>query len=410
MVDDRLVILSEYFYPESSATSQLLTQLATGLTDRFDVSCITSFPNYHSGDRGRTVPRNGHHDGVDITRVRSTQFDKDELPKRVLNWLTYTVAATVRLLRSPSDIVLVVSNPPTLPAAAWLRKRVLGTPYVYLIHDLYPDIAVALGLVNADSMIERVWQRTNSYFFKNADRIVVLGESMREQLLSRYDAVDKSQVVVIHNWEDESFIEPVPKSENSFAHEHGTVDPFTIVYSGNIGRFHELKTAIDAVDRLDDQGYNLKLLIIGEGAQKSELQDYVARNAIDTVEFLPFQPTQRLPASLTCGDISLVGIKEGMQGLCVSSKLYSSLAAGRPILAVVGDGDEVEAIVEECNAGLHVEPNDVKGCAENIKRWIETPGLTERQGRNARSCFERRFTFEVARGRYRATLHEVVTD
>lgn len=410
MTNDRLTVLSEYFHPESSATSQLLTKLATSLTDRFDVMSITALPNYHPDDRELEVPRYGEYEGVEIVRVRSTRFDKDELPKRLVNWFTYTLATMSRLLRTPTDVVLVVSNPPTLPAAAWIRKKLRSTPYVYLIHDLYPGIATELGLIDEGSIIERVWRRGNAQFLRDADRIVVLGESMRDELLSRYRAVDPSQVVVIHNWEDESVIEPIPKSENSFAREYGTVEPFTIVYSGNVGRFHELETVIDAVDRVDGQGYDVKFLIIGEGARKAELQEYVSRNDIDVVEFLPFQPMDRLPESLTSGDVSLVGIKEGMEGLCVSSKLYSALAAGRPILAVVGEGDEVEIVVQDCDCGFHVEPDDVETCVDVIERWIQDKQTREEQGENARRCFEDRFTFEDARQKYRDVLDEVVRE
>jgi len=410
MTDDRLTLLSEYFHPESSSTSQLLTELATGLTEEFDVSCLTTSPNYHASDQDLEVPRQELYDGVKITRVCSTRFNKDNLPKRIVNWATYTIVATARLLSASTDIVLVVSNPPTIPLAAWIRKQIRDTAYVYLIHDLYPDIAVELGFVTEGTLIERIWRRVNKQLLQDADRIIVLGESMRDEVLTRYGSVDDSQLVVIHNWEDESFIQPMPKSENEFARKHDTVDHFTITYSGNIGRFHELKTVIEAVNKLSKEGYDVKFLVIGEGARKSNLQNYVSENEIDAVDFLPFQPIERLDESLTCGDISLVGIKEGMGGLCVSLKLYSARAAGQPILAAVGEDDEVATLVRECDCGYHVEPNDVDVCVEAIKRWINNPGIQQTHGKNARCCLENRFSFEEARKRYKDTLTEVLED
>ena len=406
MADDNLTILSEYFHPESSATSQLLTRLATGLTDRFDVTNITAFPHYHAADREADVPNRETYQDIDIKRVRSSRFDKDELPKRVVNWLSYTLAATVTLLRTPTDVVLTVSNPPILPAAAWIRRRIHGTPYVYLVHDLYPDIAVELGMVTPGGLLERSCRRINGRFLCDATRIIVLGESMCDTILSRYPSVSESQLEVIHNWEDESFVGPKPKTENQFAEEHDTVEPFTLIYSGNIGRFHELKTVIDAVDRLDDQNRDVRFLIIGEGARKEELQTYVSDNDITAVEFLPFQPKERLPESLTCGDVSVIGIKDGMQGLCVSSKLYSSLATGQPILAVTGQGDEVAVVVENCECGYHVEPGDVDRCVEVIRRWLDDSQIRAEQGTNARECFETRFTFTEAKERYREVLED----
>jgi len=407
-----VTILTEYFHPEEASTAQLLTQLSTGLADEFDVSVLTSYPSYHDADRDTTVPKQETHQGVDIERVRATRFDKDRLLGRVINWLTFTALVCVRLLRSgnPDETLLVLSNPPILPGVAWITKRIRGQSYVYLIYDVYPDMAVELGYLPEDSVIVRLWGRFNRAIYRDADRLVVLGESMKRQIIEKMAGdpnFDADKIEIIHNWEDELFIEPMPKSENSFAHEHGTVEPFTIVYSGNIGRFHELETVIEAVDRLDARGYDVKFLVIGEGARKPDLQDYVARNDITAVDFLPFQPIDRLPESLTCGDVSLVGIKDGMQGLCVSSKLYSSLAAGRPILAIVGQGDEVEVVVRDCDCGIHVEPGDVAGCVDAIERWLTDPDVHERQGQNARRCLEDRFTFEEACSRYQEILKRI---
>lgn len=408
MADDRLTVLSEYFHPESSATSQLLTELSTGLADSFKVASITTFPNYHEENRDANVARQEEYQDIKITRVWSTCFGKDVLWKRLINWFTYTITASSQLLRTPSDIVVVVSNPPTLPLATWLRKWLRGTPYVYLVHDLYPDIAVELNLINEGGVIEYLWRYVNGQLLADANQIVVLGESMKKAVLSQYETVTPSQITIIHNWEDETFIQPISKSENSFAHEQDTIEPFTIIYSGNIGRFHELKTVIDAIDRLEQKGRNVKLLIIGEGARKSELKRYVSENNISSVKFLPFQPIGKLPESLTCGDVSLVGIKEGMEGLCVSSKLYSALAGGQPILATVGKGDEVETVVRNYNAGIHVIPGNVESCIEAIERWMDDPELLEKQGKNARSCLEERFTFEGALQRYESVLNNVV--
>ena len=407
-----VTILTEYFHPEEASTAQLLTQLSTGLTDAFDMSVLTGYPNYHESDRDTSVPKRESYEGVDIERVQATRFDKDRTLGRVANWLTFTVLVCFRLLRSrgSDDTLVVLSNPPILPLAAWISKRIRGTSYVYLIYDVYPDMAVKLGYLSEDSIIVRLWERFNRAIYRDADRIVVLGNSMENQVVRKMGSdsdFDPGKIEVVHNWEDESFIEPIAKEKNSFAREQGTVEPFTVVYSGNIGRFHELETVIDAIDRLDAQGRDVKFLIIGEGARKSELQEYVSRNDIDAVDFLPFQPLDRLPKSLTCGDASLVGIKEGMKGLCVSSKLYSSLAAGRPVLAVVGQGDEVEVVVRECDCGIHVEPGDITGCVEAIKQWIDEPQLRDQQGQNARQCLEERFSFAESRDRYKRVLEEV---
>jgi len=409
-----VTVLTEYFAPEEATTALLMTDLTTRLADRFDISVITAHPNYHSDDRGTSVPRQETRDGVDVTRVRATRFDKDSLPLRVINWVTFTLLALVRLLRQSTDedAVLTLSNPPILPFAAFVNKRLTGTPYCYLIHDMYPDMAVELGYLSSGSTVTRLWERAIRYVYRDADRIVVLGESMRRRLEEKMaddPEFDPEKIVVITNWEDEEFIEPVEKEENEFAAEQDTVEKFTLLYSGNIGRFHDLETAIDAIERLEKRGRtDVQLVIIGEGARKEPLRERVDAQGIENVRFLPFQPLERLPETLTCGDASLVGIKSGMVGMCVSSKLYSSLAAGMPVLAVVGEGDEVARTVEACDCGEHVLPGDSERAADILARWADNPDFADTLGENARACLEDRYTLDRAANEYAAVFEAMV--
>jgi len=417
MTEERpsVTVLTEYFHPEEASTAQLLTELTTNLTDRFDVSVVTARPNYHQEDRTASVPRRKTHDGVTVSRVPSTRFDKDSLPLRVVNWLSFTLLALVRLIRTrrERDALLVLSNPPILPFVAWVHKRITGTPYAYLIYDVYPDMAVELDYLSSRNPVVRLWERAMRAVYRDADRVVVLGESMRERIETKMaddPRFDPEDLVVIPNWEDGSFIQPREKTNNNFAAEHGTVDKFTLLYSGNVGRFHELETAVDAIGVLEERGRtDIQLLIIGEGAQKADLREYVDRRGIENVRFLPFQPLERLPETLTCGDASLVGIKSRMVGICVSSKLYSSLAAGMPVLAVVGEGDEVARTVESCDCGAHVLPGNVEHVADTLAGWADDPSTADRLGRSARTCFERRYTLKRAVEQYRALFESLTS-
>jgi len=396
-----VTVVTEYYHPEEASTAQLLTELTTDLADGgFDVSVVTARPNYHPDDRSASVPRHEIHDGVDVRRVPATRFDKDVLPLRIVNWLTFTLLAAAALLwrHRDADAVLVLSNPPILPAAAWLHKRVTGTPYAYLVYDVYPDMAVALGLLD-DGLVVRAWERAMRVVYADADRVIVLGESMRRTVAEKVEAAggDPDKIRIVPNWEDSSFVEPMSKVENAFAREHGTVEPFTLVYSGNVGRFHDLETAVDAIAELEDRGRrDVELLIIGEGAKKNSLQRRVRDRGVEGVSFLPFQPLERLPESLTCGDASLVTVERGVEGLCVSSKLYSSLAAGRPVLALVGPGDEVARVVENCDCGARVDQGDADAVADVLARWADDPELADRLGRNARECLLENYTREHA--------------
>ncbi len=407
-----ITVLTEYFYPEEASTAQLLTELTAGLADDFDVSVLTAYPNYHRDDQTQSVPGRATHRSVEIQRVRATRFDKDYLPLRVLNWLSFTLLILWRLVRREENgILLVLSNPPILPFAAWANKRICGDPYAYLVYDIYPDMPIQLGVIAEDGPIASLWERAMRHVYRDADRIVVLGESMQQTIVEKMADdldFDPDKIEIIPNWEDTDFIEPIDKSDNDFAREHGTVDVFTLLYSGNIGRFHDLETAIDAIGHLENRGRtDIQLLIIGEGAKKADLKARVRRRDIDNVSFLPFQPLDRLPETLTCGDASLVTVEQGVEGLCVSSKLYSSLAAGRPILALVGKEDEVARVVRDCECGVRMDQGSPEAVADVLERWADDPGEVARLGRNARQCIEQRYTRTHAVEAYRELFAEL---
>lgn len=408
----RVTILTEYFHPEESATARLLTELAVSLQerDRFDVSAITARPNYHDHDRKRSVPLYEHHQGVSIRRLRSSRFDKDSLPLRVINWTTFTMLSTLRALFVQTDLLFVVSNPPTLPVAAWIRKRLRGTPYVYVVHDVYPDIAVAVGVLD-QGLTVYLWNQLNNVLIRDADHVVVLGDSMRERVVQKVDGsseFDSKRVEVIPNWEDDR-IRPLPKSENEFARKKGTVEPFTLVYSGNVGRYHELKTAIRAIQRLERCGRSdIQLLIIGDGGKRERLRQYVNQEEIDGVRFLPFQPRERLPETLTCGDAWLVGVTVPACGTCVSSKLYAALASGCPVLAITASSDDVARTIQDGDCGVHVRPGDVETAADTLERWADNPELVADLGARARELLEQKYTREHAVEQYATVLSSVI--
>ncbi|MFC6952959.1 glycosyltransferase family 4 protein [Halorubellus litoreus] len=377
-----------------------MTDLATGLTDRFDVEVVTGLPNYHESDIDADVPRRETYEGVSVRRLRGTRFHKDRLLLRVVNWFTFGILVLVYLLRhgDRNETNLVLSNPPILPFATYLAKRVRGTQYAYLIYDMYPDMPVELGYLSENGMVARAWEYAIRHVYRDADRIVVLGESMERRLVEKMaddPGFDPEKVVQIANWEDDSFIEPMEKSENEFSREHDLRDKFTLLYSGNIGRYHDVGTAIDAIDELEDRGRDdIQLLVIGEGGRKEMYQERVREKNIENVRFLPFQPYERLPESLTSGDASLVTTDPGMEGICVSSKLYSSLAAGDPILALVSQTDEVARVVERSDSGAQIDQGKANEVADVLESWADNTSRVEEMGRNARECFESNYTKE----------------
>jgi len=404
------LLVTEYFEPDTASTGQLMTDLAVGLNDRrLDMTVYTGQPNYHSGDNEKQ-PARSLHEGVIVRRIGAPQVRQSSMPRRLFNWAVFTLWMTVLLLFERVERernVIFVTCPPFLPAAMWFVCTVRGWKYTYIAYDLYPDEPVELEYIQKGGVIHQLWELLDRKALQGATNVVALGPVMKERISAKAgDSFDTEKVHIIHNWEDESFIEPMAKSENWFSREHGLDQTFTVLYSGNIADFHDLETLVRAAAAAD--GTDVQFLIIGEGDNKQKIVDLAEELGLrgDTVRFLPYQPWDDLPYSLTSGDVSVVAVKEGFEGIVVSSKLYTAMAAGQPVLVVSQENDDEARIVRQFDAGANVEQGAAQEAAEVIERWTENPQLVERQGANAREAFEENFVKDASIDQYYAMLTE----
>jgi glycosyltransferase involved in cell wall biosynthesis len=394
--NDEYVLVTEYFHPDSASTGQLMTDLAVGLQRRgLDMTVYTGQPNYHSGENER-LPRVSKHEGVLVKRTPVPQVRQSSLPRRLFNWIGFTLSVALMLLldgKRANRQVIFVSNPPFLPLVTWLVCRLRGWPYTYIVYDVYPDMAIEPGHLDRNGLVATAWSAWHRHVFRDAEQIVVLGPAMRDKIARMAgEGFDTGKIEIIHNWEDEEFVSPMPKEENPFARKHGSVEDFTVLYSGNIGDNHDLETVVRSATAFRDEP--VRHLVIGEGDKKDRIERLARELGVEgeTVTFLPYQDLDTLPYSLTSGDISVVTVSEGMKGVCVSSKLYTAMAAGRPVLVIAQSDDDESRIVTAYDAGMQVAQGDVRGVVDAIDEWRSDPELLEEQGRNAREALEEHFT------------------
>jgi glycosyltransferase involved in cell wall biosynthesis len=333
-----ITMVSKYFYPEFCATGQLLMQLGVELQKkgcRIDV-LTGQAPLFGSGK----LPFIGNYNGITIRRVWCTNLDNKRITGKAINRITFTTSILLNLLLKKEPLLLVTSDPPFLCWASTLAKKTIGTRFIYLLHDIHPDASVKLGYLNGKGYLGRSWDWLNQRAYEEADFIVVLSNCMKRTLEERFNGNNSSKIRVIHNWADGDFIKPLKQSDNWFRKKLGLENKFVVQYSGNIGRYHYFETALLAAQRLKHL-QDLRFVFIGEGDKKQKIQQMACDLKLDNMLFLPFQPREHLPYSLTCGDVSLVTLEKGLEGLSVPSKLYTSLAAGQAIWALVGNDSEI---------------------------------------------------------------------
>ena len=238
-------------------------------------------------------------------------------------------------------------------------------------------------------------------WLNSAAKVIVLGEYMGEHLTRTY-GVPPQNIEAISVGSNPNEIVPGPKASR-FRATHG-LSGFLVLYSGNFGRYHNFNTVLDAARLLRDTHPQISFALVGDGAQKTHIVERVTEEELTNVRLFDFVPKEDYADLLASADLSFVTLEPGMEGLCVPSKFYSILASGRPVLATVSPLSEVARVIDEAQAGVHMEQSATEALAAAVVALSENPGEAERMGRNARRVLEDQYSVtEVAR-RYYAVL------
>jgi colanic acid biosynthesis glycosyl transferase WcaI len=378
----KVCFFNRSYWPDDGATGQLLTELCEDLVSRhgFEVTVVCGeVPGRARGGRG--LVRREWRNGVEIVRAAGTAFDKARVAGRVANYLSYFLTACLagRRIGRP-DVVVALTDPPIIGLAARHAARRAGARFVYLCEDLFPEVTRLLedfrsGLV--DGALERIGRS----LIRGADRVVALGETMRDLLVERRGA-DPARITVIHNWADCAVLVPRPK-DNPFARAHGLRDAFVVMHSGNVGLAQDLGTLLQSAALLRGER-GIVFVVMGDGARRAELETRARRLGLGQVRFLPRQPKEELADAFGSADAFVVSLKSGLAGSIVPSKLYGILAAGRPYIAAVEPSCEVAEITIKHDCGLLTPPGDARALANRILELKGDAQLARHLGDNAR--------------------------
>ena len=400
----RVIILNQFFHPDHSATSQFMTDLAESLVERgVEVTALAGRGRYNGGE---SLPPREVYRGVRVERAWATSFGKGNLIGRLADYLSFYLGATWKLLRLPRhDIVMALTTPPLIAFVALVVCRLRGMRVVSLVQDVYPDVAVRLGALNRRNPATRALDWLGRLTLRNSDRVVVVGECMRERLVAKVGGGFAPRVRVIHNWADGREIRPLNGEKNPFAEELDAEGKFVLLFSGNLGRVNEFKTVLDAALALRDRP-EILFLFVGEGVRKREVSEFAARHGLSNIRLLPYQPRESLRYSLGAAGAALVTLAEGLAGLSVPSKTYACMASGLPVLFVGDARSSIARIVEENNCGEVVAPGDHAGLARVLRDWAKNGAKAAAAGRAARAAFEQHFDRERAVGAYMETFAE----
>lgn len=400
----RVLILNQYYVPDVASTGHLLHELAVELAKLgVEVEVLTGRPSYGPPDTWRDCPLRETVDGVKIRRLKVARFDKNFLPGRLVNYLTFVVPMISSMLfHSRRDTVyLYTTNPPFLGAIGAFVCLFREHHYVTLLHDAHPQLGVWVGTFKHGSLIQRVWSWLNRRKYNRSRETIVLCKAAKKLVHETYQ-VPENHIHVIPNWADGEDLTPIDKHDSSIARQHGFLDDFVLLYSGNMGLYYEFETVLAAAELLRNERF--KLVLVGGGGKKKWIEDEIQRRGLTNTITLPYQPFDKLNESLNACDASLVTIAAGIEGISFPSKLYTSLAVGKPIVGLSESWSELREIIERNNCGIWSELGDAEGLAAQIRGLIADPAWAQLLGANARRIFEQGYTRQICAGKYAEVL------
>ncbi|MCB9893012.1 MAG: glycosyltransferase family 4 protein [Planctomycetes bacterium] len=388
-----VTMLLPHYPPDVAADGQLFSLLARELVKLgHPVRVLTWRPRYQGVEA--KAPSRETVDGVEIRRMWAPRGGKSFFA-RAFAALWIAEFAFWRGLFS-GGVLLMPSSPPTLGFAGWWL-RWLGRKYVYVLHDIHPDLGIALGKLKP-GLIAGVLRWLQRRALRRG-QTVALTEGMRERAL---ELQPRACVEVIPNWVDTGAIAPRPKSDSAFAKANDLLGPFVIQYSGNLGLLHPLDGLTRAMAELPDA----VLTYIGRGA-KLEPTRALAKD-LPNVRFFDYQAFDQLADSLAACDLAVVAIEPGADRLAMPSKLQGILASGRPVLALAPRGSELAALVEQLECGVVVDDFDNPGAVALAIRGLMSDAETRASmAANARSAAEKTFHTAQAAERYSKLINEL---
>jgi len=355
----RILLLNEYFPPDTSATAYMAAVVVDALAEGHSVTVLCGRPSYDPSERHPFyLFRRDRRGQAVVERVGSTTFPRFRMRQRVWNYLSYVTLSIPRALVVRTDLVMAMTDPPfegiVGAFVAWLKRK----PFVYNIRDLYPEMALAGNIVRPSWWV-RIWERLHRWALGRASRVIVLGEDTRERIIAK--GIDPARVVVVRDGARTA--KPVTAQDHPVIQEIRSGFPFVVLHAGNLGFYGAWETVVKAAEMLDHE--EVGFVFVGEGALRSQVE--AAARGIGKIRFLPFRPPDQVPYVLAAGDLHLVTIKRGLEGVVVPSKLYSILAAGRPVLALAPEGSDAARVVRRFGCGVVVDPDDPAAVAAVVQ-------------------------------------------
>lgn len=375
----RILVFTHNYTPEGNALASRFTAMCSHWVSMgHDVQVITCTPNFpmgvlYEGYKNRFV-QHEMIDGVDVTRVWTYITPNKGTLKRMINFIVYMfMAVWISLFQKRPDII-IGSSPQFFAAWAGLlssRLRWRRIPFIAEIRDIWPDSIVAVGAMKSKKALAVIYW-LEKLLYKFATRIVTVGPGYVEDLKDK--GVPESKISIVPNGVDKGLFIGVAPDEG-FRQRYNLEDKISCGYIGTIGMASGLEVVLTAAERLKEQGRNdIKLFLIGEGAERETLQTEAEKRGLDNLVLTGMVPKTQVPGILAAMDICLVHLKKKpLFARVLPSKIFEMAAMRKPI--IMGVEGFAAKLIQEAQGGICIEPENADEFIDALCQLADAPDL-----------------------------------
>ena len=393
----RILVLCTNYIPEKNG----MGPFAAGLSEHWaekghKVTAITAFPYYPAWRiwdeyRGR-IYRRERINNVSVRRVwHIVPSRASSLLQRLAHDLSFAVSVFLAgLFTGRFDLICCVCPPPVLGFTAYLLSKIRRKSYVILLTDLASDAALATGILR-DGPAVSVARAVEGFIYRHADRVVCICEGFVEKLTTH--GIAQQKLVLIPLWGDTQRVYPIAGATEFRRANQLTKQQFVAMYTGNIGKKQDLLNVVRAAELTKDVT-DLVWLLVGQGEERSLIEDAIVQRGLKNMRLLPLQPAEGLAEMYSAADVLLLNQKAAVIDSVIPSKLLNYMAAGRTVLAAVSGKSEAARYIERAQCGFIVAPEDPMALVEAVLSLRADPALRGKFGANGRNYARQHFTKE----------------
>ena len=371
----KILILNQAFYPDVVSTAQHASDLAKALTQAgHEVTVVCSSRGYD--DPRVRFPKQEMWNAVNIIRVRSTGFGKASKWRRATDFSTFMASCALRLWLLPHfDVVVAMTSPPLISFLSSLAVPSRASNLVFWSMDLNPDEAITAGWLREKSLTARVLSRMLSHSLQRASVVVALDRFMKDRIEAK--GIEPEQIRVVPPWAHDDHVRFDFVGREEFRKLHGLSNKFVVMYFGNHSPCHPLDTLLEAAERLVERD-EIAFCFVGGGSEFKKVQKRVQDRSLRNVRCLPYQPFEKLSASLSAADLHVVVMGDKYVGIVHPCKVYDVLAVGTALLYIGPVESHVHDIISQASSGAYTATHgDVDTVTANILRAMRsTPDVS----------------------------------